>query len=90
MELLTYNLLFVFLELDIAIRLDEHLDEHHAVLGSAAYALHEARIADALLVLHILQLRNVYTCRAGGGRREGEALAHGFCYVEANKQTSVR
>lgn len=73
----TNNLSLVLLKLDVAVRLDEDLDEHNAMLVPAADAFHEARIADTLLVLHVLKLRNIYTRRSRGGGREREALAHG-------------
>ena len=75
---LTYNLLLVLVQLHFGVGLHEHLDQNHAVLVPAADALHEARISDALFVLDVLQLRNVYARRAGRRRGEREPLAHGF------------
>jgi hypothetical protein len=75
-ETLTDNLLLVRFQLDLGIRLDQDLDEHDSILMTPTNALHEPRIADAPLVLHVLQLRDVYARRAGRRRRKREPLPH--------------
>lgn len=76
MGLPAYNLLFVLLQLHFGIRLDKHLDEDDAVFSASADALHEARIANPFLVLHIAKLCSVDACGADRGGREREALSH--------------
>lgn len=87
--MLTDDLLLVLLEFDIAVRLNQDFNEHDTVFMAAADALHKARIADALLVLQIPQLRDVDARRAGGRRREREALAHGEREEEGSSRISA-
>lgn len=75
---LTYDLLLVRLQLDLGVGLHEHLDEDQSILVAAADGLHEARVADALLIVHIAELCGVDARGADGRRREREPLTHGW------------
>lgn len=74
---LTHDLLLVRIQLDFSEGFYQHLDEDQAILVAASDALHEAAIANTLLIVYIAQLWGVDARRANRGRRERETLAHG-------------
>jgi hypothetical protein len=78
-EVLTSYFLLVLAQLDIRVRLDQHLDKHDAAIRPTANTLHEAGVPNALLVLDVAELRDIDAGRASRWRGEGESLTHGLC-----------
>lgn len=73
---LTYNLLLALIERHPGVRFHEDLDQDNSIVVPSADGLHEPRRPQGPLINQIRELGDIDARRAGGGRRDGDVVAH--------------
>lgn len=73
---LTYYLLLALVERHPGVRFHKDLDQDYTVVVSSADRLHKPRRSQRPFINQIRELGNIDARRAGGGRRDGDVVAH--------------